>query len=147
MIRYLVALPAVALCAVLLPGRAGAQYFPQPQYGQFGSYNPQAQPTFSPYLGILTGNPAVNYYGSTRGVIPSFQQNFLNSQFSTSLLDLQRRQAQGTIPTEEISLLPGTGHPTAFGFYYPYYSLNPGQRISPQMAPQTFQGARRSSKQ
>jgi hypothetical protein len=147
MIRCLVALLAVALSAALLPGRAGAQYFPQQQYGQFGSYNPQSQPIFSPYLGILNGNPAVNYFGATRGNIPSFQQNFLNSQFSMSLLDLQRRQAQGNLPPEEISLLPGTGHPTAFGYYYPYYGLNPGQRIPPQGAPQTTTGQRKSSKQ
>jgi hypothetical protein len=149
MIRCRVALLAAALSAALMPGRVGAQYFPQqqPYNPQFGSFNPQGQASFSPYLGMLTGNPAVNYYGATRGVIPSFQQNFLNSQFSTSLLDLQRRQVQGTIPTEEISLLPGTGHPTAFGYYYPYYGLNPGQRIAPQMTPQTFQGARRSARQ
>jgi len=152
MIRCRIALLAVTAAAALLPGKACAQ-FNNPSFGQssinpqYGGYGPQFQPSLSPYLGILSGNPAVGYYGQTRGVIPSFRQGYLNNQFNASLFDLQRRQAQGTQPGEEISLLPGTGHPTAFGFYAPYYNLNPAQRIPPQLTPQTSTGARRSSKQ
>ena len=127
MIRYFVVFVAVGLCAAWSPGRAAAQYFPQQSYNpQFGTYNPQFQTNLSPFLNILRGNAAVNYYGATLGNIPSMQQNFLNNQFGTSLLDLQRRQALGTLPAEEISLLPGTGHPTAFGTTATYFgSTNP----------------------
>jgi hypothetical protein len=150
MIRRRVVLLAVAAVVALLPGRAAAQYFPQQPYNpQLGStYNPQFQPTFSPYLNILRGNPAVNYYGATRGAIPSFQQNYLNTQFGTSIMDLQRRQAQAGEPGEELPLLTGTGHVTAFGYYAPYYNFNTVQRgPSPIAAPQPYGGARRSSKQ
>jgi hypothetical protein len=149
MIRYLVALPAIVLCAVVLPGQASAQYFPQQPYNpQYGGFNPQYQPTLTPYLGMLNTNPAVGYYQGTRGAIPTVRQNFLNTQFGMSLLDLQRQQTLGTLPTEEISLLPGTGHPTAFGYTFPYYGLNTGPRsILPQAAPQTYQGSRRATKQ
>jgi hypothetical protein len=160
MIRCRVALVVVGLAVVLLPGRAAAQYnpyFPQSygsQFGggygqQFGGFGSQIQPGLSPYLNILRGNSAVNYLGATRGDILSFQQGMLNNQFGTSLLDLQRRQAQGGLPGEELPLLPGTGHVTAFGYYYPYYNINPLQRVAPQqqVAPQTSGGQRRSTKQ
>jgi hypothetical protein len=150
MIRRRVALLAVAAAVALLPGRAAAQFFPQQQYNpQLGtSYNPQFQPTMTPYLNMFRGNAAVNYYGATRGAIPSFQQNYLNTQFGTSLMDLQRRQAQPGELGEELPLLPGTGHVTAFGYYAPYYNFNTVQRgPSPILPPQPSGGARRSSKQ
>jgi hypothetical protein len=146
MIRRGVAVLAVTFAA-LLSGRASAQYNPQPYNPQFGVYNPQYQSNLSPYLNILRGNAAVNYYGATLGRIPSFQQNLFNTQVGASLFDLQRRQAQGNVPPEEMALLPGTGHPTAFGYYAPYYNFVPPQRIPPQAAPPTSTGAKRSARQ
>jgi hypothetical protein len=122
----------IAIAVVLLGGSgvARAQFQPpaRPNYG------PGYRPQLSPYLNLIRGgDPAANYY---LGTLPEFQRRANAQQFSSEISELDKR-VFGNIPTEEQRLgqpLPGTGHPTAFGYTgYFFGGTSPpgsGQRAS-----------------
>jgi hypothetical protein len=102
------------LLASLIPlsaGTARAQFAPpsRPNYG------PGYKPPLSPYLNLLRGgDQAANYF---LGTIPEQQRRLNATQFATEINALDQRTL-GAVLTPEASIyqiLPGTGHPTAFG--------------------------------
>jgi hypothetical protein len=123
-------LAAFAVVLVVGSGAARAQFQPpsRPNYG------PGYRPQLSPYLNLIRGgDPAANYY---LGTLPEFQRRSNAQLFSSEISDLDRR-VFGAIATQEQRLeqpLPGTGHPTAFGYTGYYYGGTPppgtGQRAS-----------------
>ncbi len=106
------------LAAALLmaaPAVAAAQAGPPGPGGQ----SPAANPTLSPYLGLLNGNnsAAFNYYGFVRP-----QQQF-NTQLGNLRQDLRTTrqtlsQTRGLLvdqPAVDARLIGATGHGTSFG--------------------------------
>jgi hypothetical protein len=90
--------------------------------------SPYGQPGLSPYLNLLRGgNPAANYY---LGVVPEFERRANTNLFSSELQELDRRLL--TSPTGEARepqpALPGTGHPTSFMNFGPYYNFGNQRR-------------------
>ncbi|HXG10885.1 MAG TPA: hypothetical protein VNK04_14090 [Gemmataceae bacterium] len=118
----------VGLLALLTMARPAAAQ-PYPTYYPRPLVSPYQRPTLSPYLNLLRGgNVAANYY---LGVIPDIRQRALNAQYSSALLDLERRTERVEPTTDELlPPLPSTGHPTYFLNYGPYYNLG-GPRVSP----------------
>lgn len=93
----------------------------QAQIGVYNrpQYNPR--PTVSPYLSIIRGNPAINYFGSVRPQIEMSQQLYqLQQQVQQQgqpnlVLPLDPQQTQGPLAIT-------TGHPVSFMNYSNYYS-------------------------
>jgi len=98
-------------------------YRPMGGYGGYGGFGAYGRPGLSPYLNMLRGgSPAANYY---LGVVPAFEQRALDVQYSSALIDLERRAAAPASGEDEDLLpsLPGTGHPAVFGYYQPYFNM------------------------
>jgi len=112
---------AASLFRLVIANAATAQY-PGNPYQRFGTPNPGGPygPGLSPYLNLLRGgNPAVNYYN---GVLSERDRRFFQQQAGQSILGLE--QEVGAIqPVSEdlLPTLPGTGHPTAFGYAGSYF--------------------------
>jgi hypothetical protein len=119
---------AVGLLALLAPGRAAAQQYYGPGYGNYG----RAGPALSPYLNLTRGgNPAANYY---LGVLPEIDYRRTKAATARDISDLELRsdvlaqQEQAARPqnvVEELTGggLPPSGHAAAFTTYGAYYGL------------------------
>jgi len=126
--RGLVALlTALALAAVIVPGRAVAQLpstFTQPFARPY--QNPLGTPVFSPYLNLTQGgNAAVNYFGLVRPQVQTQQQ----------LQQLQQQQLAEQAAITGLTTPGGfpliTGHETRFmnyGTFFPPTVGGFGQR-------------------
>jgi len=115
-------------------GPAGQGYRPGPF--------PSGTPGLSPYLDLTRGgNRAANYF---LGTIPEIERRRNAAQFGAAIQGLERRQRPTTeVEAEElVPTLPETGHPVAFGSYYPYYLLGAGP-TSVARPPQPGIGARK----
>jgi hypothetical protein len=86
---------------------------PTPPGGPYG-------PTLSPYLNLLRGGlPAANYY---QGVLPERDRRLFQQQAGQSILGLEQEVNAVQPGTEDLlPILPGTGHPTAFGYSGAYF--------------------------
>jgi hypothetical protein len=117
--------------AALLACAASAQ-------AQIGIYNrPQInpRPTVSPYLNILRGNPAINYFGSVRPQMEVNRQIFQMQQEMQGQASMpmpvdplaQQLTAQMMLQTASTTGTTGTvtGHPTTF-YNYSHYFGNRG---------------------
>jgi hypothetical protein len=127
MTRKLVFLPATLLL-LLIPSIATAQY-PGGAYGggfgggvRFGPPPPGGPygPGLSPYLNLLRGGPpAVNYYN---GVLSERDRRLFQQQAGQSIIGLEQQVGAPQTDSENLlSELPGTGHPTAFGYSGSYF--------------------------
>jgi len=118
----LAALAALAVAALLGPGRASAQFpYQQPQ-----DANPYKRPAFSPYLNMARGgNPAVNYYGLVRPQMATSQAlqtlavGQQIQQFGQSAPGGAFQSNQG----QDLGLggMPVTGHAATFFNYSTYF--------------------------
>jgi hypothetical protein len=115
---------SAALIPLLITSAATAQYpgNPYQSLNRFGTPTPGGPygPGLSPYLNLLRGgNPAVNYYN---GVLSERDRRFFQQQAGQSILGLEQ-EVGGVQPGQEdlLSTLPGTGHPTAFGYSGAYF--------------------------
>src|SRR5437867_42378 len=123
---------AAALIFLLTANAATAQYpgNPYQNLNRFGPPTPGGPygPGLSPYLNLLRGGlPAVNYYN---GVLTERDRRLFQQQAGQSILGLE--QEVGALqPGEEdlLPTLPGTGHPTAFGYSGSYFpqTIYPGR--------------------
>jgi hypothetical protein len=98
------------------------RFGPPPPGGPYG-------PGLSPYLNLLRGGlPAANYYG---GVLPERERRLFQQQAGQSILGLEQDIGIVQQPGGEdlLSPLPGTGHPTAFGYSGSYFpaTVYPGR--------------------
>jgi hypothetical protein len=131
--RFRLVIPASLLFLLLATTLATAQ-FPTNPYGggglRFGPPPPGGPygPGLSPYLNLLRGGPpAVNYYN---GVLSERDRRLFQQQAGQSIMGLE--QDVGAIqPGSEdlLSILPGTGHPTSFGYSGSYFpaTVYPGR--------------------
>ena len=123
---------AATLIFLLTTNAATAQYpgNPYQNLNRFGPPTPGGPygPGLSPYLNLLRGGlPAVNYYN---GVLTERDRRLFQQQAGQSILGLE--QEVGAVqPGEEdlLPTLPGTGHPTAFGYSGSYFpqTIYPGR--------------------
>jgi len=125
MIPYARIVPASFLLLLLVSNLATAQYPGNPYGGggiRFGPPTPAGPygPGLSPYLNLLRGgSPAVNYYN---GVLSERDRRMFQQQAGQSIIGLQQElNAPGPEGDELLSILPGTGHPTAFGYAGSYF--------------------------
>lgn len=103
----------------------GALAWTTPAQAQIGMYAPpqiNPRPTISPYLNILRGNPAINYFGTVRPQIEMNRQLFHLQQ------EVQQLQPGVVMPLDQSALGPNgiatgltTGHPASFQNYSHYY--------------------------
>jgi hypothetical protein len=126
----LTGIAALGLLALLVPGRAVAQQYYGPGYGNYG----RSGPALSPYLNLTRGgNPAANYY---LGVLPEIDYRRTKATTAREITDLELRsdvlaQQQQQLAPEDVvgSLtgggLPPSGHAAAFTSYGAYYGLAP----------------------
>jgi hypothetical protein len=101
-------------------GGGGARFGPPPAGGPYG-------PGLSPYLNLLRGGPpAVNYYN---GVLSERDRRLFQQQAGQSILGLEQQIGAHQSEDDLLSILPGTGHPTAFGFSASYFpaTVYPGR--------------------
>jgi hypothetical protein len=99
---------------------------------------PYQQPMFrpgwttplSPYLNMLiTGNPAVNYYGLVQPQFQGRQYQNTTNQTIQGLIN-QLPQPPGIMSEEDFNApMPATGHPTAFNYTGSYFTTLAGQPI------------------
>jgi len=121
MIPYARIVPASFLLLLLVSNLANAQYPGNPYGGggiRFGPPTPAGPygPGLSPYLNLLRGGPpAVNYYN---GVLSERDRRMFQQQAGQSIIGLQQEINAPAGETDDLllSTLPGTGHPTAFGY-------------------------------
>ena len=126
MISYARIVPASFLLLLLLSNVATAQYPGNPYGGggiRFGPPTPGGPygPGLSPYLNLLRGGPpAVNYYN---GVLSERDRRMFQQQAGQSIIGLQQEINAPAGETDDLllSTLPGTGHPTAFGYAGSYF--------------------------
>jgi hypothetical protein len=115
---------AVATFIFLLTTNAATAQYPGNPYQNLNRFGPPPGgpygPGLSPYLNLLRGGPpAVNYYN---GVLSERDRRMFQQQAGQSILGLE--QEVGTIqPGQEdlLPTLPGTGHPTTFGYSGSYF--------------------------
>ncbi len=87
--------------------------------GGFGGYGGGSNVT--PYLGLLTGNPAANY---TRLVQPFTQPQRFDSRFQyQNLGNFQQTLPPLEVAAERLPQNPPTGHPVGFLNYGSFYPL------------------------
>jgi hypothetical protein len=105
---------SASLILLLITNEASAQYpgNPYQNFNRFGPPTPGGPygPGLSPYLNLLRGGlPAVNYY---------------NGVLSEQEVNTVQPGTEDLLPT-----LPGTGHPTAFGYSGSYFpaTVYPGR--------------------
>ena len=107
---------------LLLVANAATAQYPGNPYQRFGTPNPGGPygPGLSPYLNLLRGgNPAVNYYN---GVLSERDRRFFQQQAGQSILGLEQEVGAVQPGSEDLlPTLPGTGHPTAFGYAGAYF--------------------------
>ena len=112
---------AASLFLLLVANGAIAQY-PGNPYPRFGTPSPGGPygPGLSPYLNLLRGgNPAVNYYN---GVLSERDRRMFQQQAGQSILGLEQEVNTVQPGSEDLlPTLPGTGHPTAFGYSGAYF--------------------------
>jgi hypothetical protein len=112
---------AASLFLLIIAKPATAQY-PGNPYQRFGTPNPGGPygPGLSPYLNLLRGgNPAVNYYN---GVLSERDRRSFQQQAGQSILGLEQEVNTVQPGSEDLlPTLPGTGHPTAFGYAGSYF--------------------------
>jgi hypothetical protein len=140
---FVTAALSLAVLGTAGTGRVCAQAFPFGQAGQGyrAGLFPSGTPGLSPYLDLTRGgNRAANYF---LGTIPELERRRNAALFGSAIQGLEQRQRQTQAEVEElVPTLPETGHPVAFGSYYPYYSLGPSA-TSPIRQPQQAIGARK----
>lgn len=101
-------------------------------------------PVLSPYLGLTQGrNPAVNYFQS---VVPQqrFFSPYVNQPFNLPIGPQLERELLPTNPENQplVPALSGTGHPTQFVNYTPYYNFATGVGSGPTYTNPSLGGKR-----
>jgi hypothetical protein len=115
---------SAALIILLSINPATAQYPGNPYQNpnRFGTPTPGGPygPGLSPYLNLLRGgSPAVNYYN---GVLSERDRRMFQQQAGQSILGLEQEVNTVQPGSEDLlPTLPGTGHPTAFGYAGAYF--------------------------
>jgi hypothetical protein len=115
---------SASLALLLFTNVATAQYpgNPYQNLNRFGTPTPGGPygPGLSPYLNLLRGGlPAVNYYN---GVLSERDRRMFQQQAGQSILGLEQEVGAVQPGTEDLlPTLPGTGHPTAFGYSGAYF--------------------------
>jgi hypothetical protein len=123
---------SASLILLLIANEASAQYpgNPYQNFNRFGPPTPGGPygPGLSPYLNLLRGGlPAVNYYN---GVLSERDRRLFQQQAGQSILGLEQEVNAVQPGTEDLlPTLPGTGHPTAFGYSGSYFpqTIYPGR--------------------
>jgi hypothetical protein len=131
--RYAMAIPVSLTMLLLTTSLATAQYPGNPYGGGGARYGPPPPggpygPGLSPYLNLLRGGPpAVNYYN---GVLSERDRRLFQQQAGQSIMGLEQQISAPQSDSEDLlSILPGTGHPTAFGYSGAYFpsTVYPGR--------------------
>jgi len=134
--RFAMAIPASLSLLLLTTSLAIAQYPGNPYGGGFGGgirYGPPNPggpygPGLSPYLNLLRGGPpGINYYN---GVLSERDRRLFQQQAGQSILGLEQQIGAPQSESDDLlSVLPGTGHPTAFGYSGAYFpsTVYPGR--------------------